>query len=101
MELHSINYMHFGEPKQWYGIPPAQADRMDTFLISRFPLLYQSCPEFIRHKECIVSPAKLRAAGITTIQTRQYPGQFIITWPKAYHQGFNYGLNCAEAYVDS
>ena len=28
---------------------------------------------------------------------QQLPGQFVVTFPKAYHGGFSYGFNCGEA----
>ena len=31
------------------------------------------------------------------IKFYQYKGRFIVTFPYAYHMGYNSGLNCAEA----
>jgi hypothetical protein len=41
MDLYSINFLHFGKPKVWYGVPSAQKHRVDQ--VARVPspcLLY-------------------------------------------------------------
>lgn len=35
--------------------------------------------------------------NIPICSTIQEKNEFIVTFPQAYHQGFNYGLNCAES----
>eukprot|EP00959_Pyramimonas_sp_CCMP1952_P188194 3935636-Pyramimonas_sp.AAC.2 len=44
-----------------------------------------------------VSPERLAARGVPVVRAVQGPGEFIITFPRSFHGGFNSGLNCAEA----
>ncbi|CAN0472348.1 unnamed protein product, partial [Hapterophycus canaliculatus] len=34
---------------------------------------------------------------VPVCRLQQHPGQFVVTFPKAYHGGFSYGFNCGEA----
>ena len=36
-------------------------------------------------------------AGVHVVHAVQEPGQFIVTFPRAFHSGFSHGWNCAEA----
>lgn len=92
-----------------------------------FPGSAQSCEAFLRHKMTLISPSILRKYGIPfekvcffiftqsvyvsyhafnfivfsfilyASQVTQEAGQFIVTFPYAYHAGFNHGFNCAES----
>ena len=50
MELHSINYLHYGAPKHWYCIPPAHRERFETWVKGLLPDCFRACSEFFRHK---------------------------------------------------
>lgn len=43
------------------------------------------------------SPSELQQQGIPVYRATHNPGEFMITFPSAYHAGFNNGFNCAEA----
>lgn len=36
-------------------------------------------------------------AQVPVYRLVQFPGEFIVTFPRSYHAGFSYGLNCSEA----
>lgn len=44
-----------------------------------------------------LSPSVLKSEGVPVYRAIQNPGEFILTFPRAYHSGFNCGFNCAEA----
>ena len=97
MDLYSVNYLHCGAPKVWYVIPPDQRKRFELVAQSLCPELHRECPEFLRHKEILISPALLQQHNIQYYRMVQQPGDFVITYPGAYHAGFNLGFNIAES----
>jgi len=97
MELNSINFLHHGAPKFWYCVPPKYARKFEILAQQEYGEDFVHCCEFLRHKNILVSPTLLEKAGIPYVRAIQYPGEFMITFPRAYHAGFNLGFNVAEA----
>ncbi|KAM6173915.1 lysine-specific demethylase 4D [Erethizon dorsatum] len=97
MDLYSINYLHFGEPKTWYAVPPEHGQRLERLARELFPGSSRGCGAFLRHKVALISPTVLRDNGIPFSCMTQEAGEFMVTFPYGYHAGFNHGFNCAEA----
>ncbi|XP_010860434.1 PREDICTED: lysine-specific demethylase 4D [Bison bison bison] len=97
MDLYSINFLHFGEPKTWYAVPPEHGRRLERLAGALFPGSSRGCEAFLRHKAALISPTVLRDNGIPFGRVTQEAGEFMVTFPYGYHSGFNHGFNCAEA----
>uniref|UniRef100_A0A8C2WF11 Lysine-specific demethylase 4B n=1 Tax=Cyclopterus lumpus TaxID=8103 RepID=A0A8C2WF11_CYCLU len=97
MDLYSINYLHFGEPKSWYAIPPEHGKRLERLATGFFPNSFKGCEAFLRHKMTLISPSILKKYGIPFDKITQEAGEFMVTFPYGYHAGFNHGFNCAES----
>ena len=97
MDLHSINYLHWGAPKTWYTVPATHGRKLEELACKNFPVQAGECKEFLRHKSVMMEPSILLKANIPLTRTVQRPGEFIINFPGAYHSGFNNGYNCAES----
>ncbi|KAL2828407.1 hypothetical protein BDW59DRAFT_49078 [Aspergillus cavernicola] len=98
VDLYSINYIHFGAPKQWYSISQEDAPRFEQAMKSIWPSDAKTCDQFLRHKTYLVSPSLLKSQyGITVNRLVHYEGEFVITYPYGYHSGYNLGYNCAES----
>lgn len=97
MNLSSINYIHAGHPKQWYALAPNDHTRFEQLASTLYQQLQHKCREFLRHKHVLLKPSKLRERGLVVRQTVQREGEFVVTWPCSYHQGFNLGFNVAES----
>lgn len=98
VDLYSINYIHFGAPKQWYSISQEDAPRFEQAMRSIWTSDAKNCDQFLRHKTYLVSPSLLKSQyGITVNRLVHYEGEFVITYPYGYHSGYNIGYNCAES----
>jgi hypothetical protein len=89
--------VHFGAPKFWYAVPQAKADALERTMRSYFPSDVSECNQFLRHKSFAASPQRLSQDACRPNVLVQHPNEFVFTFPRGYHSGFNTGFNCAES----
>ncbi|KAI4118291.1 MAG: hypothetical protein LQ345_001635 [Seirophora villosa] len=94
---YSANYQHFGSTKTWYGIPGADAERFEEAMRQAVPDLFETQPDLLFQLVTLLPPGQLKKAGVNVYALDQRAGQFVITFPQAYHAGFNHGFNFNEA----
>ncbi|CDO93748.1 unnamed protein product [Kluyveromyces dobzhanskii CBS 2104] len=95
----SANYQHAGSQKVWYSIPERSSAAFDQMMKNISPDLFERQPDLLHQLITLVSPYSERfvKAGIDCYKAVQNPGEYIITYPKCYHAGFNSGFNFNEA----
>ncbi|XP_010503470.1 PREDICTED: lysine-specific demethylase REF6-like [Camelina sativa] len=99
-DLHSLNYLHMGAGKTWYGVPKDAAVafeevvRVHGYGGELNPLVTSYT---LGEKTTVMSPEVFLKAGIPCCRLVQNPGEFVVTFPRAYHSGFSHGFNCGEA----
>ncbi|KAF8723707.1 hypothetical protein HU200_021671 [Digitaria exilis] len=95
--LYSLNYMHWGAPKMWYGVPGKDAVNLEAAMRKHLPELFEEQPDLLHNLVTQFSPSLLKSEGVPVYRCVQHEGEFVLTFPRAYHAGFNCGFNCAEA----
>ncbi|XP_009617976.2 lysine-specific demethylase JMJ17 isoform X2 [Nicotiana tomentosiformis] len=95
--FYSMNYLHWGEPKCWYSVPGNEAQAFEKVMRNSLPDLFDAQPDLLFQLVTMLNPRVLQENGVPVYNVVQEPGDFIITFPRSYHGGFNFGLNCAEA----
>nr|XP_027189002.1 probable lysine-specific demethylase ELF6 isoform X2 [Cicer arietinum] len=99
-ELHSLNFLHTGSSKTWYAVPGDYAFDFEEVIrkegyggdIDQFDAL-----KLLGEKTTLLSPEVVVESGIPCCRLVQNPGEFVVTFPRAYHVGFSHGFNCGEA----
>lgn len=99
-ELHSMNFLHTGSPKTWYAIPGDYAFSFEEVIrkqayggnLDRLAAL-----SLLGEKTTLLAPEVVVESGIPCCRLIQNPGEFVVTFPRAYHIGFSHGFNCGEA----
>jgi hypothetical protein len=89
---YSMEYMHFGDTKTWYGVPGAGAEKVEAVMQKMTPEVRNLQSERSLHTSPMLSPGTLLEEHIPVYAIDQGPGEFVLTFPKAYHSGFNHGV---------
>ncbi|KAJ6845955.1 lysine-specific demethylase JMJ706-like isoform X6 [Iris pallida] len=102
--IYSINYHHCGAFKTWYGVPGQEASNFEKVVqdnvYARELLATEgdhAAFDILMGKTTLFPPSILLEHGVPVYKAVQRPGEFIITFPRAYHAGFSHGFNCGEA----
>lgn len=99
-ELHSLNFLHTGSPKTWYAVPADYALAFEEVIRTKAyggKIDQLTALSHLGEKTTVLSPEVIVASGIPCCRLVQYPGEFVVTFPRAYHIGFSHGFNCGEA----
>ncbi|KAL6547914.1 hypothetical protein OROHE_009619 [Orobanche hederae] len=70
---------------------------LKSVMRSSLPDLFEAQPDLLFQLVTMLNPSVLQEKGVPVYSIIQEPGNFVITFPRSYHGGFNFGLNCAEA----
>lgn len=102
--LYSINYHHCGASKTWYGIPGHAALEFEKVVrehVYTRDILSadgeDGAFDVLLGKTTLFPPNILLEHDVPVYKAVQKPGEFVITFPRAYHAGFSHGFNCGEA----
>ncbi|XP_014490893.1 lysine-specific demethylase JMJ706-like [Vigna radiata var. radiata] len=102
--LYSINYHHSGASKTWYGVPGYAASHFEKTVLQHVycnKILPKHGEDeafrFLAQKTTMFPPNVMLQHDVDVYKAVQKPGEFIITFPRAYHAGFSHGFNCGEA----
>lgn len=96
----SINYHHCGAAKTWYGIPGHAAIDFEKVVkehvYTRDILSVDGedgAFDVLLGKTTLFPPYILSEHGVPVYKAVQKPGEYVITFPRAYHSGFSHGTS--------
>ncbi|KAE8693206.1 lysine-specific demethylase 5D-like isoform X2 [Hibiscus syriacus] len=102
--LYSINYHHCGASKTWYSVPGHAALNFEKVVkdhVYTNDILSvdgeDGAFDALLGKTTLFPPSILLKHDVPVYKAVQKPGEFVITFPSAYHAGFSHGFNCGEA----
>lgn len=95
---YSINYHHCGAEKTWYGVPGHAALDFENVVRQK---VYDhdilstdgedGAFDVLLGKTTLFPPNILSQHGVPVYKAVQKPGEYVVTFPRAYHAGFSHG----------
>eukprot|EP00479_Gromia_sphaerica_P006709 TRINITY_DN1996_c0_g1_i1.p2 TRINITY_DN1996_c0_g1~~TRINITY_DN1996_c0_g1_i1.p2 ORF type:complete len:156 (+),score=33.71 TRINITY_DN1996_c0_g1_i1:91-558(+) len=99
-KLYSISFNHKGADRTWYGVPHREQKKYEQIVEDEIFLIFkldESPEELVMGKTSMFSPAYLMKCKCDVVKVTQREGDFVITFPGAYHSGFGHGFSVCEA----
>ncbi|KAF7798647.1 hypothetical protein EIP86_009871 [Pleurotus ostreatoroseus] len=87
-----------GETKTWYSVPGEDADKFEAAIRREAPGLFEAQPNLLFPLITLMNPQRVKEAGVEVYSCNQRAGEFVITFSKAYHAGFNHGVSLLNSY---
>ncbi|KAK4279658.1 hypothetical protein QN277_011400 [Acacia crassicarpa] len=87
-------------PMTWYAVPGDYASAFEELIrteVGGGNIDHLAALTLLGEKTTLLSPEAVVASGIPCCRLTQNPGEFVVTFPRAYHVGFSHGFNCGEA----
>lgn len=78
-------------------MPASAARRFEEVMRKELPHLFKGRPDLLYLLITQLSPQILKKHKIPIYRMTHYEGEYMITFPRAYHAGFNNGFNVAES----
>ena len=78
-------------------MPASDAEKLEAVMERAAGELFAEYPDIMHQLTVTLNPNVLMAAGVRVVRAFQRAGEFMITFPRSYHAGFNQGFNFAEA----
>lgn len=97
---YSVNYQFSGHPKIWYCIKISDSDKFHEYIKQKYPDFLKRQKDILHQLTMTISPYDVdlhEKIGIKFFKACQKPYEYIITFPKCWHFGFNLGFNHNEA----
>lgn len=63
--LYSVNYLHMGAPKVWYGVPACAAKAFEEAMKDALPHLFESAPTLMYDLVTLLSPEELKVCVLS------------------------------------
>lgn len=85
--------------KKWYGVPGTKkdADGLEKVFKNYLSMKMRDVPDLLHHITTMFSPRLLQNAEVPIYKLLQHQGEYVVTFPRAFHGGFSMGPNIGEA----
>ncbi|CAH1454571.1 unnamed protein product [Lactuca virosa] len=76
--------------------PESHANVLEDTMRKHLSYLFKEQTDLLHQLITQLSPKILKSKGVPVYRASQCCGEFIVTFPRAYHAGFSCGFNCVE-----